>query len=141
MSELTGENIRHLELIQGVINRMAQISFLIKGWTVPMVAALWVIAAYATDWWYGFLALAPTFILWGLDAYYLRQERLFRCLYNMVRTGSTEPMIPTFSMNTEPCRETTKSWLKTLKAPTIIFLHGAVVALVTLLTIVIGLVT
>jgi hypothetical protein len=40
------ENKRHhLELIQGVINRLSQSSFLLKGWSVVLVAALFTLAA------------------------------------------------------------------------------------------------
>ena len=33
------------------------------------------------------VALAPTLIFWGLDAYYLWNERLFRALYATRRAG------------------------------------------------------
>ena len=39
------DKLKHLEFIQGVINRMGQNSFLIKGWTVTLVAALFALAA------------------------------------------------------------------------------------------------
>ena len=32
--------LKHLEMIQGVINRMANCSFLLKGWSVTLIAAL-----------------------------------------------------------------------------------------------------
>ena len=39
------KKIKHLEMIQGVINRMASNSFLLKGWTVVLVSALFALAA------------------------------------------------------------------------------------------------
>ena len=40
MDDKHGENKRfHLEMIQGVVNRLAQNSFHIKGWSVVLVAA------------------------------------------------------------------------------------------------------
>lgn len=37
--------IKHLEMIQSVINRMAAISFHIKGWSVVLVSALFALSA------------------------------------------------------------------------------------------------
>lgn len=40
------EKMRHLEMIQNVISRMASNSFLLKGWTVTLVVGL---LAFATS--------------------------------------------------------------------------------------------
>lgn len=37
--------LKHLEFIQYIINRMAKNSFLLKGWTVTIVAAFFALAA------------------------------------------------------------------------------------------------
>ena len=37
--------IKHLEFIQGVINRLASDSFRMKGWCVVLVAALFILMA------------------------------------------------------------------------------------------------
>jgi len=44
-------------------------------------------------------------LFWGLDAYYLRQERLFRCLYDKVCLAPDGVRIPTFSMDTAICEK------------------------------------
>lgn len=108
------EVIKHLEVIQGVINRIAQVSFVLKGWTVTSVIALLAVAANTHGWWYGLLALLRACVFWGLDAYYLRQERLFCCLYDQVRAGPTKSAIPIFSMDINECRGTVDSWFQTL---------------------------
>jgi hypothetical protein len=36
---------KHLEMIQGVINRMARNLFFLKGWTTTLIAALFALAA------------------------------------------------------------------------------------------------
>ena len=41
--------IAHLQMIQAVITRMASNSFLIKGWSVTLVAALFALAAANTN--------------------------------------------------------------------------------------------
>ena len=45
MGEASEARVQHLELIQGVIGRMGQNSFLLKGWSVTLVTALIALAA------------------------------------------------------------------------------------------------
>ncbi len=84
--------IAYLQMIQAVIARMAGNSFLIKGWSVTLVAALFALAAANTNALFVYLAYFPSFMFWALDAYFLRQERLFRKLYDDVR-ASDEPVL------------------------------------------------
>lgn len=77
--------IKHLEMIQGVINRMASNSFALKGWAVTLVAGIFVLASKDTDKLYFLVAYIPVIVFWCLDAYYLLEERLYRSLYEKVR--------------------------------------------------------
>lgn len=77
--------MKHLELVQGVINRMANNSFMLKGWAVTLVAGIFALAAKDADIIYFLVAYVPVVVFWGLDAYYLLQERLYRSLYDKVR--------------------------------------------------------
>ena len=72
--------IKHLEMIQGVINRMASNSFMLKGWAVTLVAGIFALASKGTDKLYFLIAYIPIVVFWGLDSYYLLQERLYRDL-------------------------------------------------------------
>ena len=76
---------KHLEMIQGVINRMAANSFFLKGWAVTLVAGIFALASKDTDKLYFLVAYVPIIVFWGLDSYYLLQERLYRALYGKVR--------------------------------------------------------
>lgn len=104
MCENTEKVIRHLEMIQGVINRMARNSFLLKGWAVTLVVAtLWVIGRREIPAWSGGILIGVVVSAFGwLDYYYLRQERLFRELYNDVRKWKETD----FSMATQKYGET-----------------------------------
>ena len=76
---------KHLEVIEGTINRMANTSFILKGWAITItVAILGFIAANAATFLI-FIGIAASIIFYLLDSYYLYQERLFRCKYNEVR--------------------------------------------------------
>ena len=88
---------KHLEMIQGVINRMANSSFLLKGWAVTLVAGIFALASRDADKIYFLVAYVPIVAFWGLDAYYLRQECLYRKLYDKVRMKEENEI--DFSMN------------------------------------------
>lgn len=79
------KKLKHLEMIQAVINRMANNSFMLKGWTVTLVAGIFALASKDADKMYFLIAYIPLIIFWGLDSYYLLQERLYRSLYDKVR--------------------------------------------------------
>ena len=77
--------LKHLEFIQGVINRLATNSFRMKGWAVVLVAALLVLLAREEQVEFALIVLIPVVLLWVLDGYYLWQERRFVDLYDDVR--------------------------------------------------------
>lgn len=91
--------LKHLELIQGIINRMASNSFALKGWAVTLVAGIFALASKDTDKIYFLIAYVPIVVFWFLDSYYLLQERLFRSLYGKVRQLPENEI--DFDMNTK----------------------------------------
>ena len=92
-TELTERHIQHLGMIQDVIRRLADNSFSVRRWALVTVGALIALAVRADEPILAYASLGPVLIFWGLDGYYLRQERLFRRLYDRVRTSpdSVEP--------------------------------------------------
>jgi hypothetical protein len=86
LNELTTEVIhKELDLIQSCINRMANSSFMIKGWMITLVAALVALLAdKASVCVIAGLAVAIILSFWYLDAFFLRAERLFRLKYEWV---------------------------------------------------------
>ena len=80
--------LKEIDLIQSCINRMAQNSFIVKGWTISLVAVV--------------LALLPDIVnikllcalcvvfcicFWYLDAFFLKTERLYRWKYEWITTN------------------------------------------------------
>ena len=90
--------IKHLELIQDVVNRLASGSFQMKGWMITIVSALLAIYADNENELYPLFAILPTVIFWFLDAYYLWQERKFRGLYNDVSGVTQNNKVQPFAM-------------------------------------------
>ncbi|MCK5492349.1 MAG: hypothetical protein KAJ14_04480 [Candidatus Omnitrophica bacterium] len=118
--------IKHLEIIQGVINRMAQCSFLLKGWTVVLVSALFALAAKDSNILFIYLAYFPAIAFWILDGYYLYQERLYRNLYD--KTRNTEESNIDFSMNKKEFEGKNKaSWIDSILSKTLLIFHLSII--------------
>lgn len=72
---------KHLEIMQGVINRMAENSRSCKVWCVTLVSAILVLMEQTGGSRHALTALVPTLLFLVLDAYYLALERAFRESY------------------------------------------------------------
>ena len=72
----------HLEIMQGVVSRMADNSRSCKVWCVTLVAAVLFLSARSDGANVALVALAPAALFWVLDAYYLSLERAFRKSYD-----------------------------------------------------------
>jgi hypothetical protein len=77
--------VKHLEFIQNIISRMANNSFLLKGWAITVVGALIALNKDGLDSKVIAIAFFLMFMFWVLDAFFLSQERLFRQRYDEVR--------------------------------------------------------
>ena len=131
------ENKRgHLQMLQAVINRMAGNSFHLKGWSVVLISALFALAAGDPEKGFIYLAYFPALTFWGLDGYFLRQERLFRKLYDRVR--ALEPDKVDFSMNTAIVSDGVDSWKRVACSKTLIAFHGTVVLSIVIVMFAIG---
>ena len=116
--------LKHLEMIQGVINRMSVNSFLLRGWSVVLVAAIFALAAARESATIILAALLPVLAFWGLDGYYLHQERLFRSLYNKVMELPEENV--DLSMDTTKLHDRWNSWPSAAFSKTVVVFHGTV---------------
>ena len=85
-----GHKLKHLEFIQSIITRMNTNSFQLKGMSVTISAALLALTATEFNMLFASIVYFSLLIFWGLDAYYLSQEKGYRELYNEVRTAKEE---------------------------------------------------
>ncbi|MBW2063205.1 MAG: hypothetical protein JRI95_16805 [Deltaproteobacteria bacterium] len=123
------KKLKHLEMLQAVISRMARNSFLLKGWNVVLVSAIFALASTESKSALVFLAYLPATVFWLLDGYFLRQERLFRKLYDKVRSMGEDEI--DFSMNTSPVETQVASWLRVTSSRTLLLFHGAILLTIT----------
>lgn len=119
--------IKHLEFIQNIINRMNSSSFQIKEWMIAIVSALLALYANSNNVTFIFVAIAPTILFWYLDAYYLQQERKFRKLYDDVLSNDTK--VPVFSMPIQNYTDCKCCIWSTIFSKTIGWLYGTIVVL------------
>ena len=118
----------HLAMIQGVVNRLAQSSFLLKGWSVVLVSALLVSAAVSSEEAILVVAFLPALAFWGLDGYFLRQERLYRALYDFVRTQEEADLDYGLDTRAVPDLGSQHKWLNAVGSRTLLAFHGAILA-------------
>ena len=76
----------------------------LKGWNVTVIAAIVALSFKESDWKIYACALVLNVVFWFLDAYYLKQEKLFRELYDKVSKISDDNLVD-FSMNTSEFNE------------------------------------
>lgn len=79
---------KELDLIQNVISRMANNSFLLKGWLITIVVGVLALTkeTLITDKieYISIILFLPLITFWYLDAFFLQKERRFRELYKWV---------------------------------------------------------
>lgn len=82
--------LAHINLLQGVINRLATSSVSCKTWCLTLVAALLSLAGSAHIPAIVTVALAAVLIFGFMDTRYLAQERAYRALYERTVTAIRE---------------------------------------------------
>lgn len=111
---------------------MAKNSFVIKGWTLTVLGGLTTlfIANQDKSWNYNLLVLILlcSLLFWGYDAYYLKLERQYRKLYNIISTK--DPAEIDFSMKLP---ETNESVLCVALSPALRDSYGIIVLIVIIL--------
>lgn len=113
--------LKHLEFLQNAINRMAQNSFLLKGWSVTLMGGLLALSFKEMDYLYVIISVVVLVFFSFLDSYYLRHERLFVKLYDQVRSASKKTT--DFNMDTRPFAEDV-SWLNCWLSTTMKLFYG-----------------
>jgi len=126
--------LKYLEFIQNIITRMNTNSFQIKGMSVTITSALLALTANDFNILYAAIVYFVLFIFWGLDAYYLSQEKGYRKLYNRAKDTEEQKVNFDLKLKTEDISGN-NSWCYTLSNKTIIWLYSlqAIIALVLIL--------
>jgi hypothetical protein len=85
--EERNERILHkeIDLIQDCIKRMAHNSFLIKGWSITLIAVVLALTKDKVDFLFiSIILLLPILGFWYLDTFFLHTEKMYRAMYEWV---------------------------------------------------------
>lgn len=123
------EKCNHLKMIQGVVNRLSNNSFLLKGWSVILISGLFALSAKDSKVIFIYISYLPCAVFWGLDGYFLRQERMFRKLYDKVRTINEKEIDYSMDVSSVECE--VNPWRCVVISKTLLAFHG--VMMVTIL--------
>jgi len=115
--------LKEVEIIQDIIKRMAFNSFLIKGWTITLVAVTLLLKGSKYQ---VLIAFIPLIVFWFLDAYFLWQERLYRRLYNWVIQNRMQTDEFLFDMNAYRFKEEEQSILRIMFSLTLGWFYGSI---------------
>ena len=118
----TEKVVKHLEMTQAVIDRLGRNGFRIKSWSIILIVAAMILIARQDiqNPYFVLLLILPALGFWILDGYFLRQERLFRQVYDEIRVQSDTDfeMNPTKHKNKPKC-----SWLSAIFSPTLVIFY------------------
>lgn len=119
------KKLKHLEFIQNTITRMANNSFLLKGWTITVVGALIGLNNDGLD---SKLITIVVFLIamfWTLDAYFLKQERFFRKRYDEVSKKEEDEI--DFSMRLDEGLTSKDDWINVIFSVTLNVFYGVLI--------------
>ncbi len=100
---MDNNKLKHLDYIHNTINRMSTNSFLIKGWSITIISALFIFSDNKMNERILAIAVLAMIVFWYLNGYFLHQERKFRALYDKVRNLSESQI--DFSMSTKEFKD------------------------------------
>lgn len=146
------KKLKHLEFIQNVITRMNSNSFLIKGWAVTLVAALFALSDKTHEHHLYLIAFIPVPLFWFLDGFFLATERRYTELFKVVSLSEEDEidfeMNPYHDINSKRSKEKekclskknisnwwkltkskAKTWLCATFSITLILFYGVMIAI------------
>lgn len=114
------DKVVHLQMIQGVIDRMSTSAAIYKGFAATIVTGIVAISFTEVSAWILLIAFLPVICFLVMDTYYLKLEKQYRILYEKIRN---EKIVPDFSLDSR-CSNTelydaNATWLKCLQSPSI----------------------
>ena len=124
--ELKEFMIEEIKIVQDIIKRMAFNSFMIKGWTITLVTITLLLRGSKYQ---VFIAFIPLIVFWILDAYFLKQERLYRRLYKWIIENRLNTIEHLFDMNTKRFEKEEQSIFRIMFSITLGWFYGSLLVL------------
>lgn len=120
------ELFKEIDLIQGCINRMAQNSFMLKGWALTIFAGVTAFTKgenFSDPVTLIFTTIVPFVCFWILDTFFLRTEKKYRKMYEeMLIKRKANNADGQYNLN--PRRFKVECFLKVMFSTTMILFYG-----------------
>lgn len=130
---------KEIDLIQAIITRMANNSFLLKGWMITLVAAILALSkgTLVTDdvTYFSLILCVPVLAFWYLDAFFLHKERCYRKLYEWVVNNRMTSNEHQYSLNYTRFESQVDSEFKIMKSKTLLPFYGLTFVILICITI------
>lgn len=120
--------VKHLEMIQAVINRLASNSFLLRGWSITLVTALVAIIGYGSNSTQYLIVYVPIIVFWLLDGYFLSRERRYRALYDHIRKLPNKRI--DFTMDARSFKKGKNTWISACLSTVSLLFYGSLLGVV-----------
>ncbi len=124
--------IEEIKIIQDIIKRLAFNSFMIKGWAITLVVVTLLLKG---DKYQVLISFIPLIVFWFLDAYFLRQERMYRKLYNWVISNRLKTDEHLFDMNAYRFKDAVQSSFRIMFSITLRWFYGSITVLIAIYTV------
>ena len=119
----------HLEMLQDVIQRMAENSRACKLWSITALSAIVFLAARTGVPWHVLIALVPLFLFFLLDVYYLSLERRFRGSYERTLARLRDSTYgPEDAYQIAPVAASLGTWMKSIRSPSVLLYYPIALA-------------
>ena len=125
--------LKEIELIQDIIKRMANNSFLIKGWAITLVVASLLLKGPRYQAWIAFI---PLLMFWFLDSYFLWQEKMYRALYSWVVSNRLSTNEYLFDLCAKRFEKSVDSKYRIMLSTTLVWFYGSIAILIVIYLIV-----
>lgn len=122
------KKIKHLEFIQNIIARLSNISFLLKGWGITLLAALFALSAKDSNSRFYWISVFVLLIFWVLDSYFISVERKYRALYDQVRKKDEHEI--DFNLKTSSVAAKKASLFACIISKPLLFFYGSILLIV-----------
>jgi hypothetical protein len=130
---------KEIDLIQGIINRMAHNSFLLKGWTITIIVA---VLALTKDTlvtnditYFSLILLIPLIVFWYLDAFFLHKERCYIKLYDWVIENRMKTEEFQYNLNYRRFEKEVESIAKIMRSDTLLTFYGITALILLFITV------
>ena len=136
-ADFDSARVAHLDMVQGVVNRLEGSAFTVKAIAMTLAAAVlaFIGSVDEPNVIYPLAGLLPVAVLWFMDAQYLRLGRLFRHLYNAIRRGE---LVAPFSMDFTVYAKDEQSTIRIAFSWSVMWFYATILIVLTIVSVVIG---